>query len=86
MQPNAAFSNNSTLEGGEINRELRGVASVNVFGWIPLPTRWVRTVQKLSIEMIEESSQEILEVYETEYASKADFWDTGDKEQVLVWK
>jgi hypothetical protein len=86
MQSTGAFANASTLEGGEQNRELRGVASVNVFGWIPLPTRWVRTVQKITIDLIEQSSEEILETYETEWASKADFWETGDQEQVLVWK
>jgi len=86
MQSTGAFANASTFEGGEQNRELRGVASVNVFGWIPLPTRWVRTVQKITIDLIEQSSEEILETYETEWASKADFWETGDQEQVLVWK
>jgi hypothetical protein len=86
MQSDGLLSNTSMLEGGEDQRQLRMVATVNVFGWIPLPTRWVRTVQKLSIDLIEESSQEILEVFETEYASKQDFWETGDQEQVLVWK
>lgn len=86
IQPTQTFSNASTLEGGEQNREIRGVASLNAFGWIPLPTRWVRTIQKLTIDVIEESSQEILAAYETELASKKLFWETGDKEQVLVWK
>ena len=86
MQANPTFSNASILEGSEQNRELRGVATLNLFGWIPLPPSWVRTVQKLTLEIIEQSSEEILEIYETEYASKADFWETGDQEQVLVWK
>jgi hypothetical protein len=80
------FSNTSILEGGEQQRELRGVATVNVFGWIPLPSRWVRTVQKFSIDMIDEFSGDILEAYETELADKQEFWETGDKEQVLTWK
>jgi hypothetical protein len=86
MQGTPVFSNTSILEGGEQQRELRGVATVNVFGWIPLPPRWVRTVQKVSLDMIDDFSQEILETYETERASKQKFWETGDKEQVLVWK
>lgn len=85
-QASPVFANTSTLEGGEQQRELRGVATVNVLGWIPLPSRWVRTVTKLSIELIEDSSQEILATYETERASKQTYWATGDKTQVLTWK
>jgi hypothetical protein len=62
------------------------VATVNVFGWIPLPTSWAKTIQKFSYELIEESSQEILEVLETEWADKQEYWATGEKEQVLQWK
>ena len=86
VQATPVFSHTGTLEGGEQNRELRGVTTVTAFGWIPLPTSWQRTIQKVTLEIIEDSSREILEVYETEYASKADFWETGDSEQVLVWK
>lgn len=86
IQHQNMFSNASILEVGEQQRDLRGVATINLFGWIPLPLRWVRTVQKLSYSIIEESSQEILETYETEYASKQEYWDTGEKEQVLEWK
>lgn len=86
MQTQGLLSNTSILEGGEDQRQIRGVATVNVFGWIPLPTRWVRTIQKLTIDLIEESSQEILEIYETELLSKQDYWDTGDKDQAWVWK
>lgn len=86
MQHNGVFSNTSVLETGEEQRALRGVGTINVHGWIPLPTSWVRTIQKLSIEVIEESSQAILETYETELASKQDFWDTGEAWQTLEWK
>jgi hypothetical protein len=86
MQSQGVFSNTSTLEGSEQQRELRGVATVNLFGWIPLPTSWVRTVQKISVELIEQESETILEIAETEYANKPVFWETGDKNQVLEWK
>ena len=86
IQGTPTFANTSLLEGGEEQRQLRGVASLNVFGWIPLPSRWVRTIQKFSFDLIEESSEEILAVYETELANKKLFWETGDKEQVLEWK
>ena len=86
IQGSPVYSNTSILEGGEQQRELRGVANLTVFGWIPLPTSWVRTVQKLTLEVIEDASEEILEIYETEYANKPEFWDTGDPEQVLEWK
>jgi len=86
IQSQGVMSNTSVLEAGEVQRQLRGVATVNVFGWIPLPYTWTRTVQKITLEMIEESSQEILETYETEWADKPTFWETGDQEQVLVWK
>jgi len=86
MQGTPVFSNTSILEGGEQQRELRGVATVNVMGWIPLPSRWVRTIQKISVDVIDESSQDILAAYETELASKQLYWETGDKEQVLTWK
>jgi hypothetical protein len=86
MQSGGSFGNTSVFEGGEQQREIRGVATVNVFGWIPLPTRWVRTIQKISIEVIEQESEAILAAYETELASKQTFWETGDKEQVLEWK
>ena len=86
MQSQGVFADTSVLEGGETQRQLRGVATVTVFGWIPLPTRWVRTVQKLSVDLIEESSQEILEILETEWADKQLFWETGDSSQVLEWK
>lgn len=86
IQSQGVFSNTSLFEGGEVQRQLRGVATVNLFGWIPLPYTWTRTVQKITLELIEESSQEILEIYETEWADKPTFWETGDQEQVLVWK
>jgi hypothetical protein len=85
-QGSPPFANTSTFEGGEEQRQLRGVATVNVFGWIPLPASWKRTIQKFSFDMIEEQSQEILAVYETELANKQLYWETGDKEQVLQWK
>lgn len=86
MQSQGVFSNTSMFEGGEVQRQLRGVATVNLFGWIPLPYSWTRTVQKITLDLIEQSSQEILEIYETEWADKPTFWETGDQEQVLVWK
>jgi hypothetical protein len=86
MQSQGIFSNVSTLEGGEQQRELRGVATVTLQGWIPLPTSWVRTVQKVSVSLIEDSTQEILQTLETEWADKQEFWDTGDTSQVLEWK
>ncbi len=85
-QNGGVFSNTSTFETGEEQRALRGVGTINVHGWIPLPTAWARTIQKISLSIIEDSSQEILEVYETELASKQLFWETGDGEQVLEWK
>lgn len=84
-QNNGVFSNTSVFETGEEQRALRGVGTINVHGWIPLPTEWVRTIQKISLSIIEDSSQEILETYETELADKQLYWDTGDKEQVLEW-
>jgi len=86
VQQQGSFSNISTLETGEEQRELRGVATMNVMGWIPLPAKWVRTVQQVTVDIIEESSQEILLTMETERANKKIFKETGDKEQVLVWK
>jgi len=86
VQPQGSFNNTSTLETGEEQREIRGVATLNLMGWIPLPYKWVRTVQKVTIELIEESSQEIMAIMETERASKKLFKETGDKDQVLVWK
>lgn len=86
MQASPVFSNTSTFEGGEQQRELRLVGTVNVLGWIPLPTRWVRTVQQFTFEMIDEASGDIMATYETERASKKLFWETGDKNQVLTWK
>jgi len=86
IQGTPTFANTSVLEGGEEQRQLRGVATLNVFGWIPLPASWVRTVQKFSFDLIEESSQEILETLETEWADKQEYWATGEKEQVLQWK
>lgn len=86
IQGTPAFANTSILEGGEEQRQLRGVATVSAFGWIPLPSSWVRTIQKFSFDLIEEQSQVILETYETELASKQIYWETGDKEQVLEWK
>jgi hypothetical protein len=90
MQASPVLANTSVLEGGEQQRELRGVATVNVFGWIPLPTRWVRTIQKYSLEVVMETitgeAEEIIAHYETEYASKQEFWETGETEQILEWK
>ena len=90
VQGTPVFSNTSILEGGEQQRELRGVATANVYGWIPLPTRWVRTIQKYSLDVIIENiandSVEIVDMYETELASKQEFWETGETEQILVWK
>jgi hypothetical protein len=86
MQSSGLFANTSTLEGGEQQRELRGVATVTLFGWIPLPTSWVRTVQKITLELVEQESETILQTLETEWANKPTFWETGDTSQVLEWK
>ncbi len=86
IQPQGSFGNISTYEGGEQQRELRGSATLNVFGWIPLPTTWVRTVQKFSLDMVEESSQEILIHLESDYADKKKFFETGDKDDVMKWE
>lgn len=85
MQSQGTFTPMSQLEGGEMQRDLRAVASVNVFGWIPLPPSWIRTIQRFGFDIIEESSQQILESYVTEWADKQEFWDTGSPDQVLEW-
>jgi len=86
VQQEGSFNNTSVLETGEEQRELRGVTTLNVMGWIPLPYKWIRTVQKVTVDLIEESSQEIIEIMETERADKKIFKETGDKDLVLTWK
>lgn len=84
MQSQGAFGMNSTLDGGIQQRELRGVATVVVFGWIPLPPRWVRTVQRVGVEAIDGQTGQILQDSLSNWASKPDFWDTGEQ-QPLEW-
>lgn len=85
MRNEGGFNSSAILEGGEIQRVLRYVASITVEGWIPLPGEWIRTVQKYGLQIIEENSEEILYSAETEYASKEEFWETGSNMQSLTW-
>lgn len=85
MQSQGTFGMNSVLEGGIQQRELRGVASVVVYGWIPLSPRWVRTVQRMGIDVIEDYTDQIMEEYVSDWASKPDFWDTGFPAAPLEW-
>lgn len=85
IQSQGTFTMNSALEGGEQQRELRAVASVVVYGWIPLPPRWVRTVQRMGLEVIDmNATGSIMEEYLSEWADKPDFWETANP-QPLEW-
>jgi hypothetical protein len=86
MQSDATFTNASTFETADAQRDLRGIATITLLGWIPLPTRWARTIQKYSLDIVEQNSEEILETYTTEAADKITYWNTGNKEQVLTWE
>ena len=86
MQSQGTMNMTSVLEGGEQQRELRGVASVVLYGWIPLSPEWKRTVQRYGISIIEQSSEEILETMYTEWADKNEFWETGEYSQILEWE
>jgi hypothetical protein len=85
MQTDGVFNNLSTFETGDAQRDLRGSVTINLYGWIPLPTRWVRTVQRYGFDIIDENSGDILQSYLTEAASKLTYWNTGDKNQALEW-
>ncbi len=85
IQDQGVFSSQSILEGGEIQRDLRAGATVNLFGWIPLPVEWARTIQRFSVDIIDSDASAILEVYETTWADKQEYSETGEKWQVLEW-
>lgn len=86
IQSQGPISMNSELEGGEQQRELRAVGTITLYGWIFLPVEWKRTIQKYSIDLLHEVSNDILESMDTEYADKNEFWETGETDQVLEWK
>jgi len=79
------INNTSVFEPGEDERYVRFASTITMEAWLPLPTTWVRTVQKYGISIIHEETGEILDALETEYADKPEFWATGEKTQVLTW-
>ena len=75
----------STLEPGEDERYLRLMATVTMEAWLPLPAVWKRTVQHYSIQFLEQNTEELILLLESEWADKAEFRKTGEKNQVLSW-
>jgi hypothetical protein len=80
------ISSTSVFEPGEDERYLRYVATITMEAWLPLPYEWRRTVQKFGFSIIDENNSNlVIAALETEYADKQEFWDSGDKTQVLEW-